>query len=106
MLQKSWPLFSGAEYKNRDSILGEVEKSSFNCFAKRWANALKTLGSTLERVGEFCSVEGAGCDQLVDSSWIDWHQDEVQASSTSWFQPVWGLCSCGQQFSPGGVCFL
>ena len=47
MLQKSWPLFSGAEYKNRDSVLGEVEKSSFNCFAKQrgpqWAPVLKTM---------------------------------------------------------------
>jgi len=47
MLRKSWPLFSGAEYKNRDSVLGEVEKSSFNCFARKrgpqWAHVLKTM---------------------------------------------------------------
>ena len=26
---------------------------------------------------EFYGVQGAGCDQLVDSSWIGWHQGEV-----------------------------
>ena len=24
-----------------------------------------------------------------------------QASSAFWFQPVWGLCACDQQFSSG-----
>ena len=28
---------------------------------------------------EFDSGQGAGCDQLVDSSWIDWHQGEVSS---------------------------
>ena len=27
---------------------------------------------------------------------------KFQASPTFWFQPVQGLCSCGQQFSSGG----
>ena len=27
---------------------------------------------------------------------------KFQASLTFWFQPVQGLCSCGQQFSSGG----
>ena len=26
---------------------------------------------------EFYGVQGAGCDQLVDSSWIGWHQGEA-----------------------------
>ena len=29
--------------------------------------------------GEFYSVQGARCDQLVDSSWIGWYQDEVSS---------------------------
>ena len=28
---------------------------------------------------EFYSIQGAGCDQLVDSSWIGWHQGEVSS---------------------------
>ena len=65
--------------KHGDRVLGEVAKNSFNCFARQrgpqWANALKTVGSTLES----CCVQGAGCDQLLDSSWIDWHQGEVSS---------------------------
>ena len=44
---ETWPLFTGAEQKHRDRILGEVGKSSFYFFARQrqpqQANALKTV---------------------------------------------------------------
>ena len=47
-------LFTGAEQKHGDTVLGEVDKSSFNFFARlrgpQWTNALKILRSTLEGV--------------------------------------------------------
>ena len=40
------PLFTGGK-ENGDRVLGEVEKSSFYCFAQekglQWANSLKTV---------------------------------------------------------------
>ena len=44
---ETWPLFTGAEQKHRNRILGEVGKSSFYFFARQrqpqQANALKTV---------------------------------------------------------------
>ena len=45
-------------------------------------------------------------EQGVISSWtiqgLVGIKVKFQASSTSWFHPVWGLCSCGKKFSSGG----
>lgn len=43
------------------------------------------------------------CDQLVCNSQVGWHQGEILVSSIFWFQPVWSLCACGQQFSSGSA---
>ena len=63
--------------------MGDVEKSSFYCFARQrgpqWANALKTVRPTLEGVVRSYSVQGAGCNQLMDNSRIGWHQGEVSS---------------------------
>ena len=38
-----------------------------------------------------------GCDQLVDILLIGWWGGKWEsASSTFWFQQVWGLCACEQ----------
>ena len=38
-----------------------------------------------------------GCDQLVDILLIGWQGGKQEsASSTFWFQLVWGLHACGQ----------
>ena len=69
--------------RNMERVLDEVEKRSFNCFARQrgaqWAKALKTERPTLERRERNFSVQGAGRDQLVESSWIGWHQGEVSS---------------------------
>ena len=49
---------------------------------------------------EFYSVQGAGCDQLMDNSWTGLPQGEVSSITN---QP-YGLYSCGQQFSSGRGC--
>lgn len=45
-------------------------------------------------------------EQGVISLWIVFRlvgiKVKFQASSAFWFQPVWDLCSCSQQFSYGG----
>ena len=47
IVAKTQPLFTGAEQKHGDRVLGEVEKSSFYRFAwqrgPQRANALKTM---------------------------------------------------------------
>ena len=59
--------------------IGEVEKSSFDCFARlrrpQRANAIKAMGPTLEWVmRSFIMFKEVGRDQLMDSSWTGWHQ--------------------------------
>ena len=65
---------------------------------------------------EFYSVQGAGHDQLVDSSWIGWHQGEVSSIincgeinemapvrlSRSMFSHPLTLCSVNNVFA--GLC--
>ena len=48
--------------------------------------------------GECCKVP----DQLVFDFELVGIKVKFQASSTFWFQPVWGLHACSQQFSSGG----
>ena len=52
IVAKTRPLFTGAEQEHGDRVLGEVEKSSFYCFARQrapqLAKALKTVCPTLE----------------------------------------------------------
>ena len=48
---------------------------------------------------EFYSVQGAGCDLLMDNSWIALPLPQGEVSSIT-NQP-YGLYSCGQQFSSG-----
>ena len=54
---------------------------------------------------EFYSVQGAGCGS--GSSWtilgLVGFKLKFQALSISWFQPVLGQCSCGQQCSSRGL---
>ena len=49
IVAKTQPLFTDAEQKHGDRVLGEVEKSSFYCFARQKrpqeASALKTVPS-------------------------------------------------------------
>ena len=87
--------------------MGEVEKSSFYCFARQrepqWANALKAVWPTLEGVVRSLTVFK---EQSVISLWtvleLACIKVKLQESSIFWFQPVKGLCSGGQQFSSGG----
>ena len=52
IVAKTQPLFTSAQQKHGDRVLGEVEKSSFYCFARQRApqlvKALKTVCPTLE----------------------------------------------------------
>ena len=42
-------------------------------------------------------VQRGGCDQLMDILLIGWWEGKWElASSTFWFQQVWGLNACGQ----------
>ena len=63
--------------------MGDVEKSSFYCFARQrgpqWANALKIVIHPGVGSEEFYSVQGAGHDQLMDTSWIHWHHEKVSS---------------------------
>ena len=44
----------------------------------KWPNALKIVPfNTGEGSEEFYSVQRVGRDQLVDNSWIGWHQGEA-----------------------------
>ena len=52
-------------------------------------------------------VQRKECDQLMDFLLVGWREGTWEsASSTFWFQPVWGLCACGQHavklLLPGG----
>ena len=63
-------LYSPMPTRNRERVLGEVKRSSFYCFARQrgpqWANALKTMWSTLEGlVRSFIVFK----EQGVISSW-------------------------------------
>lgn len=103
---KTWPLFTGVN-KNVETVLGEVEKSGFYCFAQQrgpqWANAPKTVWPTLEQVVSFTVFR----EQAVVSSWtilgLVGFKLKFHALSASWFQPVSGQCSCGQQCSSRGL---
>ena len=48
------------------------------------------------------SVQGAGHDQLVDSSWIGWHQGEVSSIIHLLVSTSLDSVFCSQQFSSGG----
>ena len=65
---KTWPLFTGVN-RNVETVLGEVEKSGFYCFAQQrgpqWAKAPKTVWPTLEQVVSFTVFR----EQDVVSSW-------------------------------------
>ena len=52
---------------------------------------------------EFYIVQGAGRDQLMDSSCTGWDKGEVSRITSFLVSASLGLCSCGQQFSSGGV---
>ena len=48
-------------------------------------------------IGEPYGVQRVGLDQLMDILLIaGWGGNWEPASSTFWFQPVWGLHACGQ----------
>ena len=80
MLPK-WPLFTGAEGKHRDRVLGEVEKT-FYCFARQrasqHANALKTVRSSCRGVVRSCTVfteQGVSSLGMISG----WQQGEVSS---------------------------
>ena len=57
---------------------GWNKKSSFYCFAKQRNPIPSSLcDPPWRREWGVFSVQGAGCDQLVDNSWIGWHQGEI-----------------------------
>ena len=64
----------------------------------QWAIDLKTMCLNLgKRVRSFIVIVQRGCDQLVDIPLMGWWWGKWEsASSTFWFQPVWGLHACGQ----------
>ena len=65
---KSWALPSGTKLKHRDRILGEVEKSSFYCFARKRGHsrlAPSRLCPPLGKIGRGLIVqEGEGVLQI------------------------------------------
>ena len=91
--------------------MGEVKKSSFYCFARQrrpqWAHALKAKWPTLEGVVRSFIVFR---EQDVVISWpvlgLAGIKVKFQASTAFWFQPVQGLCPCGQRFSSGQWVFF
>ena len=55
---------------------------------------------------EFYHVQGAGRDQLMDSSCTGWDKSEVSSIASFLVSASLGLCSCGQQFSSEGGLLL
>ena len=59
-----------------DRVLGEVEKRRVYCFAgqrePQWSSALSTVCLALAQVVRGQSVQGAVCDQLMDTLLIGW----------------------------------
>ena len=67
-----------------ETVLAAVEKSSFYCCASQRAPHGLMLSRLCEPildgvVRNFNSVQGGGCDQLMDNSWIGCHQGEVSS---------------------------
>ena len=73
----------------------------------QWADALKTMWPTLEGVVRSFIVFR---EQDVVISWpvlgLAGIKVKFQASTAFWFQPVQGLCPCGQRFSSGWRVFF
>ena len=70
--------------RNTETVLAAVEKSSFYCCASQRALRGLMLSRLCEPtldgvVRSFNSVQGGGCDQLMDNSWIGWHQGAVSS---------------------------
>ena len=77
-------------------------KEYLYCFARQmgpqWAYALKTVCPNLDGVvRSFIVMVQRGHDLLLNILLIGWWWGKWEsASSTFWFQPVWGLHACGQ----------
>ena len=88
IVAKTQPLFTGAEQKHGDRVLGEVEKSSFYCFARQRGLPWRPCDPPWRRGSEeFYSVQEAGRDPLMDGSWMVGIKVKFQASLTFWLQP-------------------
>ena len=68
---KTQPLLTGANAETE--FWRKQERVAFI------ANAVKTVTHPGQGSKENYSVQGAGCDQLMDNSQIDWHQGEVSS---------------------------
>ena len=104
----SWNSASVHQYQieSRRQSFAWSRKEYLYCFAgqrgSQWANALKTVCPNLQGLVRsfIVMIQRAGHDQLMDSLLTGWWWGKWEsASSTSWFQPVWGLCACGQHTS-------
>ena len=85
----------------RDRVLGEVEKNSFIALPGKGGHSglvPSKLCHDLEAVVKsFIGMVQRGYDQLVDILLTGWWGGKWEsASSTFWFQQVWGLRACGQ----------
>ena len=74
-----------------------------NCFAlqgkggSQWANVSKLCVPTWGVVRSFIVMVQRRCNQHVDILLIGWWWGKRgSTSSTSWFQPIWGLLVCRQ----------
>ena len=82
---------------------GAGRKEELYCFARQtvpqWAHALRTARPDLEGlVRSLMVMVQRGRDQLVDILLMGWWGGKWEsASSTFWFQPVWGPHASGQQ---------
>ena len=88
------PPLAGGEGKVQH-LLQEPSKESGQLVLKRYK-----VPQSLQRQAFKDRVKEVGsevCRQLTDIHLICWWRDDQEsASSTFWFQPVWGLCAYGQ----------
>ena len=84
--------------KSGRQSFSEVEKNSFNTLPGKggsaWADALKTVYPALDKVvrGFIEMVQRGRRDLFMDTLLIGWQWgNRESASSTFWFQQVWGL---------------
>ena len=85
----------------RDRVLHEAENSFIALPGKRGHSRLMPSKLCVPTwrgvVRSFTVMVQRGCDQLMDFLLIGWWWGKWEsASSTFWFQPVWGLRACEQ----------
>ena len=105
-LKSSWiqiqPLHCNSESNLGDEVLGNIEESSFIGLPGKVGHrglmpsksCVPTWGQGIVRT--FLVMVQRWCDQLVDVFWLLARDKWESASSTFWFQQIWGLHAGGQ----------